>query len=202
MISSPSRSAVLTRAKNSVLRASSVNRSNMWAVQVVALQVRQGADYVAVSLLQMPAVFDKPDAGACDRGQTSGAGRSRLTSCRARPYAHAVRGHPSLTNSERAALREFLERVPTVPGVVLKEAHLFGSRARGEGHEHSDLDVALIVADGGRLARHRIYDLAFDVGLAYGVELAPLVLEESRLAQLRSRERHLARALDVEGVPL
>lgn len=86
--------------------------------------------------------------------------------------------------------------------MVLKEARLFGSRARGEGHEHSDLDVALIVADGGRLVRHRIYDLAFDVGLAHGVELAPLVLEESRLAQLRSRERHLARALDVEGVPL
>ena len=84
----------------------------------------------------------------------------------------------------------------------IRDARLFGSRARGEGHEHSDLDVALIVAAGGRAHRHAIYDLAFDVGLAHGVELAPLVLEEARWRELRARERRIAAVIETEGVPL
>jgi predicted nucleotidyltransferase len=88
-------------------------------------------------------------------------------------------------------------------GVELKAARLFGSRARGEGHEYSDLDVALIVGAGSRRAyRHRLSDLAFDVGLAHGVELAPLVIEQSQLEELRSRERRIAHDIDVEGIPL
>ena len=54
---------------------------------------------------------------------------------------------PALSASEQAALREFLDRVRSMLGPELREARLFGSRARGEGHEHSDLDIALIVGE-------------------------------------------------------
>jgi predicted nucleotidyltransferase len=82
------------------------------------------------------------------------------------------------------------------------EARLFGSRARGEGHEDSDLDVALIVTAPGRQRRGQVYDLAFDVMLAHGVDLAPLVIARERLDELRRRERLLALDLDREGIPL
>ena len=109
---------------------------------------------------------------------------------------------PTLSASEQDALREFIDRVRPMLGAELREARLFGSRARGEGHEHSDLDIVLIVGAGGRARRREIYDLAFDVGLAHGVELAPLVIDEQRLDELRARERRIAFDIDREGILL
>jgi predicted nucleotidyltransferase len=108
----------------------------------------------------------------------------------------------ALSATESAALREFLAAARAMLGSGLKQARLFGSRARGEGHEHSDIDIALIVDADGRARRHALYDLAFDVGHAHGVELAPLVLEEERFQELRNRERLIAHDIDSEGIPL
>jgi predicted nucleotidyltransferase len=108
----------------------------------------------------------------------------------------------ALSASESAALSELVAGARAILGSELKAARLFGSRARGEGHERSDLDVALVVRTGAwRAYRHRIYDLAFDVGLAHGVELAPLLIEEPQLRELRDRERRIAHDID-EGLPL
>jgi predicted nucleotidyltransferase len=109
---------------------------------------------------------------------------------------------PTLSASESAALREFIAAARAVLGPELREARLFGSRARGEGHEHSDLDVALIVGAGGRAQRRALYDLAFDVGLAHGVELAPVVFEERQFQELKRRERLVALDIEREGIAL
>jgi predicted nucleotidyltransferase len=113
-----------------------------------------------------------------------------------------VRLPTTLSASERAAIEAFVPAVRALLGPEFREARLFGSRARGEGHEHSDLDIAVIVGPGGRARRHAVYDLAFDVGLAHGVDVAPLVMEEATLERLRERERMIARDLDAEGIPL
>ena len=63
----------------------------------------------------------------------------------------------TLSATETAAIREFVARVRDTLGADLKSARLFGSRARGEGHEGSDLDIALLVTPEGR-ARHVLYD--------------------------------------------
>jgi predicted nucleotidyltransferase len=107
-----------------------------------------------------------------------------------------------MSASERAAVQAFLDGAREMLGPDLREVRLFGSRARGQGHEHSDIDLAVIVTDAGRARRHALYDLAYDIGLAHGVELAPLVLGERRLVELRARERLIARDIDVEGIPL
>jgi predicted nucleotidyltransferase len=108
----------------------------------------------------------------------------------------------TLSASEAAAIREFTAAARETLGPLLKAVRLFGSRARGEGHEESDLDLALIVEAGGRARRHALYDLAFDIGLAHGVTLAPLVLEEQRFEVLKRRERRIALEIDAEGIPL
>jgi len=108
----------------------------------------------------------------------------------------------TLSASETAAIGEFIARARDALGDDLRSARLFGSRARGEGHEDSDLDIALLVSSEGRARRHALYDLAFDVGLAYGVALAPLVLEERRFEELKDRERLIARDIEVDGIPL
>jgi predicted nucleotidyltransferase len=70
----------------------------------------------------------------------------------------------TLSDSEAAAIREFVAKARALLGPELRAVRLFGSRARGEGHEHSDIDLALVVGSYGRARRHTIYDLAFDVG--------------------------------------
>lgn len=107
-----------------------------------------------------------------------------------------------LTPAETAALRELLPALRALLGGELLEARLFGSRARGEGHAGSDLDVALIVTAEGRGRRYDAYDLAYDVGLRCGVDVALLVLERERLQELRARERLLATELDRDGIAL
>ena len=109
---------------------------------------------------------------------------------------------PTLSAAEAAAVRAFMAAARALLGGDLLDAKLFGSRARGEGNEHSDLDVALVVADGARAQRFELYDRAFDIGLEHGVELAPLVIEAAQLQHLRDRERAIARAIDHEGVPV
>ena len=107
-----------------------------------------------------------------------------------------------LTPAERAAVEELVAAARAALGEDLGAVRLFGSRARGEGTEDSDLDLALVVTPAGRRRRHEVYDLAFDIGLRHGVALAPLVVEEGLLAQMRQRERRLALDLDREGIPL
>jgi predicted nucleotidyltransferase len=114
--------------------------------------------------------------------------------------ARALPAH--LTPAEQAALTEFVAAARRVLGADLLEARLFGSRARGEAHEDSDVDVALIVTAAGRDRRYEVYDLAFEIQLRTGIDIAPAVIEQARLEELRARERLIAQAIDHEGVPL
>jgi uncharacterized protein len=107
-----------------------------------------------------------------------------------------------LTPAEVAALGEFASAVGALLGSTLEELRLFGSRARGDGHEESDLDVAVVVSSVDRPARRQVSDLAFDVGLRHGVVLAPLVIERRRLDDLRVKERLIASDIDREGIVL
>jgi predicted nucleotidyltransferase len=97
-------------------------------------------------------------------------------------------------------LADFLGRVRTLLGEELLDARLFGSRARGEGGEDSDLDVALIVTPRGRELRRDIHGLTFDAMYDYGVELEPLVITEEQLRELSERELSIAAALERAAV--
>lgn len=108
----------------------------------------------------------------------------------------------ALTPAERLAVEAFTTAVRGRLGRDLLELRLFGSRARGEGTEESDLDVAVIVTATALERKREIQDLAFDIGLEHSVLLAPLVLSDEQLAVLRARELRLAADLEREGIPL
>jgi predicted nucleotidyltransferase len=109
-------------------------------------------------------------------------------------------GH--LSPAEADAIAELVDAARALLGVDLFELLLFGSRARGEGNEDSDIDLALVVTPEGRARRNAVYDAAYDIGLRHGVLLAPTLIERERLDELRRRERLFARELDRDGIPL
>jgi predicted nucleotidyltransferase len=96
-----------------------------------------------------------------------------------------------------AALRERF-------GARLAEVVLFGSRARDEAHEDSDVDVLVVVdglSDAERLA---VVDLASAVDFASPewVGLSPLVYSSAQAEKMRAGGRRLFRDIDREGIRL
>ena len=82
---------------------------------------------------------------------------------------------------------------------------LFGSHARGEAHEDSDVDV-LVVVDGLTESERRLaIDLAIDADAAdraAWVGLSPIPYSTQQARDLRSREKLLLREIDRDGIHL
>ncbi len=79
---------------------------------------------------------------------------------------------------------------------------LFGSRARGDYEESSDVDVALIVRGLSRQLKDRILREVADIELEHAQPLSVLVFSEEEFNRLRERERRIAHDILEEGVPL
>ena len=86
----------------------------------------------------------------------------------------------------------------------LVECVLFGSYARGEAHEDSDVDVLVAIDGLTDVERREVIDLAYREGRAQDelVGLSPLVYSTADAARMRSGGRRLFRDIDREGVPL
>ena len=108
----------------------------------------------------------------------------------------------TLSPAERRALDGFVAALRDDLGPLLRDVRLFGSRARGEGYEESDLDVLVLVAAGAGDLRSRVYDLAVDQELACGVILSPFVRPEDEFAELLRLERAIALDIQRDGIPL
>ncbi|OGW60211.1 MAG: hypothetical protein A2V83_02365 [Nitrospirae bacterium RBG_16_64_22] len=69
--------------------------------------------------------------------------------------------------------------------IRVQEVILFGSRARGEGDEWSDLDLAVISPDFARMSHRRVMDLLVDVALAVdsSVEIRPYTPQDLKEAR-------------------
>jgi predicted nucleotidyltransferase len=79
---------------------------------------------------------------------------------------------------------------------------VFGSRARDEGTEESDLDVLVVVQDRDRALYRRIVEESLDIDLAYGTNLAPTILSAKEYQQNRECGTPFYRNVEREGVSL
>lgn len=110
-----------------------------------------------------------------------------------------------LSPSVADALERFASVVRARFGDRVREVVLFGSHARGDAHEDSDVDVLVVIDDLSYRDRTAVFDLAYDVDAsAQGqwVGLSPLVYATAQAEDLRSRERRLMRDVARDGVRL
>lgn len=89
------------------------------------------------------------------------------------------------------AVRQFL-------GARLQRLELFGSRARGQGHLESDLDLLVLAQGLTRVERGALLDIAADLGVEYGLALSPLIMDSAKWRE----DLPLAAEVRRDGIPL
>lgn len=100
------------------------------------------------------------------------------------------------------ALARFRDRVRDEAGENLVDLRLFGSYARGEAHEESDVDVSVVLRTVTWDNRRAILDLAADVFLDLEVQISPTVISDDQYRLWRRQDRPLVRAIEREGLAL
>jgi uncharacterized protein len=101
----------------------------------------------------------------------------------------------------RKLLKKFKTNISHIYGEQLKAVYLYGSYARGENVEGSDLDVAVILKDFQRRAAEirRTSDLVGDLSLDYEITVSPLFLREK---EWETNKFALLQNIKDEGVPV
>jgi predicted nucleotidyltransferase len=86
----------------------------------------------------------------------------------------------SMPNNIIQLLREYRDELEKVTDNHIKKVILFGSYARGDFHDNSDIDVMVLVdleecTPQTKLYEDKIYDVTYDFNWKYDTEIMPIV---------------------------
>ena len=84
---------------------------------------------------------------------------------------------------KRNILKNFVDKMEKLFGKSLKKLILYGSYARGDYKENSDIDIMILVKMSDeeiRLVKNDIYDLAFEFEINTGIEFSPIIKNEAQ----------------------
>jgi predicted nucleotidyltransferase len=95
------------------------------------------------------------------------------------------------------AYRRALEAA--LPGRILRIV-VFGSVARGEANEDSDVDVLVLVDRLSFAERGNIIDIGSAIGFDRGLLIRPVALQRDEWDRLGRRERLFAREVERDGI--
>ena len=106
----------------------------------------------------------------------------------------------SLIDSDKRIAGELKRKLAEV--VELLDYRVFGSRARGNADEYSDLDIFIEVEFLDADLRGRISDIVWDVGFANYTVISSLVFTRDELENSPLRASPIVQSIQQEGVRL
>ncbi len=110
-----------------------------------------------------------------------------------------------LSSSERAALEALVHRLHQRYGDHLLHVVLFGSKARGDSDQESDIDVlvALHMPDDDYWQhRRQVSAIAGELDLEHGVILSTLLMDAAEFAEMRRANLLLNQSVQRDGIEL
>ncbi|NKQ34003.1 MAG: nucleotidyltransferase domain-containing protein [Chloroflexi bacterium] len=103
------------------------------------------------------------------------------------------------------ALFALLARLRQRFGDDLLRVVLFGSKARGDYHEESDLDLLIVLRmdrDSFKTNREQIINTMWEIEIEYDVVISLILKSEETFAQMQADGLLLYRNIAEEGIPL
>ena len=98
----------------------------------------------------------------------------------------------------RKAVEEFIRKLNKEFGDKIELVVLFGSYARGENKEESDIDVLII----GDVKLDEVIDVSYPILLKYGVYISPIVMSRDYFEMLKAERTGFIESVLREGVVL
>ena len=105
-----------------------------------------------------------------------------------------------LKDNEEKALKRLREELFARYPII--DYRLYGSKARGEGREDSDLDVMIELPDYDRAVVEEIDDTVYRINLEYDVFISALVFGKDELEKGPMSESPIYKTIQREGVPI
>ncbi|MEW6377988.1 MAG: nucleotidyltransferase domain-containing protein [bacterium] len=108
----------------------------------------------------------------------------------------------NLREEEESILRELKKELHGLAGNSLEGLFLYGSKARGDFSDQSDIDIMIIVRGLTRELKDKILTRIADLEFEYLTPLSAIVILKEDFDNLKKKERRLALDIEKEGIAL
>ncbi|MBU2444720.1 MAG: nucleotidyltransferase domain-containing protein [Bacteroidetes bacterium] len=94
--------------------------------------------------------------------------------------------------------KELKERLSEA--VQLIDFRIFGSRARGDSQEYSDMDIFLEVESLNRELKEKIFNIVWEVGFEHFIFISPLIFTRNEIEKSPLKVSSIVKNIVTEGV--
>lgn len=94
--------------------------------------------------------------------------------------------------------KELKEKLSEIVHII--DFRVFGSRARGDKDEYSDMDIFIEVESLDKETKNKISDIVWEVGFQYGIVISPLVFTKYEIEKSPLKASPIVKNFINEGV--